>query len=139
MELWGLVKKQGRFVLHAEGEGRKLDSLVKKAIIHGVLSNAIVEGGVYYWLQERGRHREDYRPRPHQVLLSVVALGVLLVTGYLGGSLVYDNSVGVKRGKTKKGEWVFGLRDDREMVEELGWCGELNYVHFDYFTRRESM
>jgi len=46
---------------------------------------------------ERNRPHENYRPYPHQIALSAGALMMTFYAAYLGGSLVYEHSVGVQR------------------------------------------
>ena len=68
----------------------------KTSTIHMALNlTALGLFGINYFFRLRQSNVEVI-PLPY-LLLSVVGVGILLVSGYLGGTMVYDNGIGVGR------------------------------------------
>ena len=66
----------------------------KTSTIHMALNlTALGLFGINYFLRLRQSNGEVI-PLPY-LLLSVVGVGILLASGYLGGTMVYDNGIGV--------------------------------------------
>ncbi len=51
------------------------------------------------------RRRDDRAPRPWELVAQGVAVGLMGIAGYLGGTLVYRNQIGVDHRQAAAGKW----------------------------------
>jgi len=71
------------------------NSKIRTTVIHAGLNDVAVFAAAYNWWTRRGI--EGYKIEPANVFVSVMLLGGILYSAYLGGSLVYTHGVGVQR------------------------------------------
>ncbi|KAL3427008.1 hypothetical protein PVAG01_00517 [Phlyctema vagabunda] len=93
-ELYAMVSANGLYEADSRGQ-KSIIPKVKTTLTHAGMNDAAIFLSIYHWYMERNAY--DFRPQGHQIVLSAVALGLSFYAAYLGGDLVYKQSVGVQR------------------------------------------
>lgn len=102
-----------------EADGKTLKEKTKKTIAHAVINDVMLAGAGYVWWLRRQAAQETlvgkmgvgsvstgaaaYAPAGWQVVVEVLAMGLMLFAASIGGALTYNHGVGfAPAGKSSK-------------------------------------
>lgn len=99
-ELIGMYRSNGLYEkVKRESDGQVVQSQINPkvalAVSHAALNDISLAISVYNWYTRR--NVPDFMPSNANMLLSALALPGLMLSGYLGGAMVYKYGVGVMR------------------------------------------